>query len=48
MYQVDARCECGVEWRFETDDPDVEMAECLACGADTFDVTIIGGLRYEP
>jgi hypothetical protein len=29
------------------DDPDIEQVECLACGADVFDLRVIDH-RYEP
>jgi hypothetical protein len=45
-HRYEAHCECGAEWRLfleeEDDDP---MATCLACGADTFDLTDLGEPR---
>jgi len=40
-------CEsCGAHWRFVADE-EPEQAECLACGADAFAITLIG-TRFEP
>jgi hypothetical protein len=46
VYQYQARCECGATWRVylttQTEDP---MATCVACGADTYDLTEEGEER---
>jgi len=46
-YQYAVTCEaCGVSWWVYADD-EPEYAECLACGATTFAVSLIG-TRFEP
>jgi len=50
LHQYEARCACGQCWRVyrerdEDDDDDDAMATCVACGADTFDLTDVGELR---
>lgn len=48
-HQYEARCVCGQRWRVyrerDEDDDDDAMATCIACGADTFDLTDVGELR---
>ena len=41
-HDYEARCACGNEWRVRLEYDDHTMATCLACGADTFDLTDIG------
>ena len=42
-HEYEVRCECGARWRVRlpAEDDDL-MAACLACGADTFDLTDLG------
>lgn len=46
-HQYDASCACGASWRLvlEVDEDTEPMAECLNCGADTFELTDIGEIR---
>ena len=44
-HRYEARCACGAEWRLELEEDDDPMATCIACGADTFDLTDIGDIR---
>lgn len=50
-HEFDARCTCGAEWRLVLDVADEElddaMATCLACGADTFDLSDLGERRLR-
>ena len=49
IHQYEARCVCGNNWRVyrnDVGDGDDPMATCIACGADTFDLTDIGEDRF--
>ena len=45
-HDYEVSCECGAQWRvrLEADDDDA-MATCLACGADTFNLTDLGEVQ---
>jgi hypothetical protein len=41
-----AHCSCGATWRvYARADDDDPMGTCLACGADTYDLTDLGEER---
>jgi predicted nucleic acid-binding Zn ribbon protein len=41
-HDYEVSCECGAQWRVRLEQDDDAMATCLACGADTFNLTDIG------
>ena len=42
-HEYEVGCECGNRWRILVEsDVEVEQAECVACGAGTFDLVDIG------
>lgn len=41
-HQYEARCPCGARWRVTMPEDEDAMAECVACGADTFDLLDLG------
>lgn len=41
-HDYEVSCECGALWRVRLEGDDEAMATCLACGADTFNLTDIG------
>jgi hypothetical protein len=43
-HEYEVNCACGTRWRIIVVESDVELeqAECVACGADTFDLVEIG------
>ena len=47
-HEYEGACACGNRWRIILfEDVELEQAECIACGADTFDLTEIGR-HFEP
>ncbi len=52
-HDYEVSCECGAQWRVRLEADDDAMATCLACGADTFNLTDLGevhaaGYDVEP
>jgi hypothetical protein len=45
-HENEVSCACGARWRVRlaADDDDL-MGTCLACGADTFDLTDLGEIH---
>jgi Zn ribbon nucleic-acid-binding protein len=42
-HEYEGSCACGNRWRIIVEsEGEVEQAECIACGADTSDLTEIG------
>jgi len=41
-HDYEVSCECGAQWRVRLEYDDDAMATCLACGADTFNLTDLG------
>jgi len=41
-HDYEVSCECGAQWRVRLEADDDAMATCLACGADTFNLTDLG------
>ena len=41
-HDYEVSCECGAQWRIRLEADDDAMATCLACGADTFNLSDLG------